>query len=54
MDQLLSCSTKPSSKDVKGGISGFVGKAASLFEDLSSSAPELNEIVNQLRNEGRA
>src|SRR5213078_4398776 len=42
-----------SAKDVKGGIAGVVGKEAKLFDDLSSSAAELNEFVNQLRDEVR-
>jgi type III restriction enzyme len=43
-----------SAKDVKGGIGGVVGKEAQLFDDLSASAAELNEFVNQLRDEVRA
>jgi type III restriction enzyme len=43
-----------SAKDVKGGISGIVGKEAQLFDDLSASAAELNEFVNQLRDAVRA
>jgi type III restriction enzyme len=43
-----------SAKDVKGGIGGVVGKQAQLFDDLSASAAELNEFVNQLRDEVRA
>ena len=43
-----------SAKDVKGGIAGVVGKEAQLFDDLSASAGELNEFVNQLRDEVRA
>jgi type III restriction enzyme len=43
-----------SARDVKGGIAGVVGKEAQLFDDLSASAAELNEFVNQLRNEVRA
>ena len=42
-----------SAKDVKGGIAGVVGKEAQLFDDLSASAAELNELVNQLRDEVR-
>jgi type III restriction enzyme len=42
-----------SAKDVKGGIGGVVGKEAQLFDDLSASAAELNEFVNQLRDEVR-
>ncbi len=43
-----------SAKDVKGGIAGVVGKEAQLFDDLSASAAERNEFVNQLRDEVRA
>jgi type III restriction enzyme len=43
-----------SAKDVKGGIAGVVGKKAGLFDDLSASAGEQNEFVNQLRDEVRA
>lgn len=43
-----------SAKDVKGGIAGVVGKEAGLFDDLSASAAEKNEFVNQLRDEVRA
>lgn len=42
-----------SAKDVRGGIAGVVGKEAQLFDDLSASASELNEFVNQLRDEVR-
>jgi len=43
-----------SAKDVKGGIAGVVGKEAGLFDDLSASAAEENDFVNQLRDEVRA
>jgi len=43
-----------SAKDVKGGIGGIVGREAQLFDDLSASSAELNEFVNQLRDEVRA
>src|SRR2546427_3064645 len=43
-----------SAKDVKGGIAGVVGKEARLFDDLSASAAEQNDFVNQLRDEVRA
>ena len=43
-----------SAKDVKGGIGGVVGKEAQLFDDLSASAAELNDAVNQLRDDVRA
>ncbi len=42
-----------SAKDAKGGISGIVGKEASLFDDFSASAAEQNDFVNQLREEIR-
>jgi len=42
-----------SAKDVKGGITGIVGKEAALLDDLSASAAELNEFVNSLRGEVR-
>ncbi|HXV65219.1 MAG TPA: DEAD/DEAH box helicase family protein [Vicinamibacteria bacterium] len=43
-----------SAKDAKGGIAGVVGKEAGLFDDLSASAAEPNEFVNQLREDIRA
>ncbi len=43
-----------STKDVRGGIAGVVGKGAKLFDDLCASATEHNEFVNQLRAEVRA
>lgn len=43
-----------SAKDVKGGITGVVGKEAQLFDDLSASAAEQNDFVNQLREDIRA
>ncbi len=43
-----------SARDVKGGIAGVVGKEAGLFDDLSASAAEKNEFVNQLRDDVRA
>src|SRR5260370_24450458 len=43
-----------SARDVRGGIAGVVGKEAKLFDDLSASATEHNEFVNQLRAEVRA
>ena len=43
-----------SAKDAKGGIAGVVGKEAGLFDDLSATTAELNELVNQLREEVRA
>ena len=38
-----------SAKDVRGGISGVVGKETGLFDDLSAAAQEQNEFVNDLR-----
>lgn len=43
-----------SAKDVRGGLGGVVGREAGLFDDLSASAAEKNEFVNQLRDEVRA
>ena len=43
-----------SAKDAKGGIAGVVGKEAGIFDDLSATTAELNEFVNQLREEVRA
>jgi type III restriction enzyme len=43
-----------SAKATKGGITGVVGKDALLLEDLAASEEQLNEFVNQLRNEVRA
>lgn len=43
-----------SAKDFKGGIAGVVGKEAGLFDDLSASAAEKNDFVNQLRDEVRS
>jgi type III restriction enzyme len=43
-----------SARDTKGGITGVVGREAGLFDDLSASAAEKNEFVNQLRDEVRA
>ena len=43
-----------SAEDAKGGIAGVVGKEALLFDDLSASGAELNEVVNRLRDEVRA
>lgn len=40
-------------KDVRGGISGIVGKQASLFEDMLASSEQRNEYVNALRDEVR-
>ncbi|MBY0276119.1 DEAD/DEAH box helicase family protein [Candidatus Binatia bacterium] len=42
-----------SAKDVKGGVSGVVGKEAGLFEDLLASTEQSNDFVNQLRDEVR-
>lgn len=42
-----------SAKDMKGGISGVLGKEAGLFDDLSAAAAEQNEFVNRLRDDVR-
>lgn len=42
-----------SAKASKGGIAGVVGKEARLLEDQLASEEELNEVVNQLREEIR-
>jgi len=43
-----------SAQDVRGGITGVVGREAGLFDDLSAaSSAERNEFVNQLRDELR-
>jgi hypothetical protein len=44
-----------SARDARGGIGGIVGREAGLFDDLSASwSAELNDFVNQLRDEVRA
>jgi type III restriction enzyme len=44
-----------SAGDARGGIGGIVGREAGLFDDLSASwSAELNDFVNQLRDEVRA
>lgn len=43
-----------SAKDARGGIAGIVGKQAGLFEDMLASDEQLNDFVNQLRDEVRA
>ncbi len=42
-----------SARDMKGGITGIVGRQAGLFDDLSAAGAERNEFVNQLRGEVR-
>jgi type III restriction enzyme len=42
-----------SAKAAKGGIAAIVGKQEALFEDLLASEEQLNETVNQLRDEVR-
>ena len=42
-----------SAKDVKGGIAGVIGKEAGLFEDMLASTEQMNDFVNQLREEVR-
>jgi hypothetical protein len=43
-----------SARDVKGGIAGIVSKEAGLFEDMLASNEQLNDLVNQLRDQVRA
>jgi type III restriction enzyme len=42
-----------SARDVRGGIAGVVGREANLFQDITASDEQLNEFVNQLRDEVR-
>ncbi len=42
-----------SAKDSKGGISGVIGKQASLFEDMLASTEQRNDFVHALRDEVR-
>ena len=43
-----------SAKDAKTGIAGIVGREAALFDDLSPSTEERNDVVNDLRDEVRS
>jgi len=43
-----------SARAAKGGIAGVVGKEATLFEDMVASEEQLNDVVNELREEVRA
>src|SRR6266566_8043297 len=42
-----------SAKATRGGIAGVVGKEATLLEDMTASEEQLNDSVNQLREEVR-
>jgi type III restriction enzyme len=42
-----------SARATKGGIAGIVGKEATLFEDMIASEEQLNDFVNDLRDEVR-
>ena len=42
-----------SAKATKGGIAGVVGKEATLFDDMPASQAQLNDFVNELRDEVR-
>jgi type III restriction enzyme len=44
---------RASARQVKGGIAGIVGKEASLFADMLAADEQLNDVVNELRNEVR-
>jgi type III restriction enzyme len=43
-----------SAKDVQGGISAVVGREATLFEDLLIQGEQMNDFINNLRDEVRA
>lgn len=45
---------RASARQVKGGVAGVVGKEAGLFADMLAAEEQLNEFVNQLRNDVRA
>jgi hypothetical protein len=42
-----------SAKDVQGGISAVVGREATLFEDLLIQGEQMNDFINNLRDEVR-
>ena len=44
---------RASACQVKGGIAGVVGKEAGLFADMLAADEQLNDVVNELRNEVR-
>ncbi|HET7550458.1 MAG TPA: S24 family peptidase [Gemmatimonadaceae bacterium] len=41
-------------RDTRGGIAGVVGREATLFEDMLIADEQMNDFVNQLRDEVRA
>jgi hypothetical protein len=43
-----------SAKQVKGGVEGVVGRESTLLEDMLASEEQLNEFVNELREEVRS
>jgi type III restriction enzyme len=43
-----------SARDTRGGIAGVVGREATLFEDMLIAGEQMNDFVNQLRDEVRA
>lgn len=43
-----------SARDTRGGIAGVVGREATLFEDMLIADEQMNDFVNQLRDEVRA
>ncbi len=45
---------RASARQVKGGVAGVVGKEARLFADSLAAEEQLNDFVNQLRDEVRA
>jgi type III restriction enzyme len=44
---------RASAKQVKGGVAGVVGKEATLFQDMTAAEEQLNQFVNNLREEVR-
>jgi type III restriction enzyme len=44
---------RASAKQLKGGLAGIVGKEATLLEDMLPSEEQLNDFVNELRDEVR-
>lgn len=44
---------RASAKQVKGGVAGVVGKEATLFEDMTAADEQLNQFVNNLREDVR-
>jgi type III restriction enzyme len=44
---------RAAAKQVKGGVASVIGKETSLFADMTAAEEQLNEAVNQLRDEVR-